>query len=251
MSRDRLFFYGPGPGKRLENRDNLYTTPSATRSGASRRSGSWLTRRGGSPPTWSSLWTPTKSRKQSSATTARSPTRPAQRFLGMSRTRGIGYGINQVNTSGTVEDMPLSPSAYFSVRGGSSRPLHRCRHSADHQLPLQRARANSAFHQRNFENTPRALIDDFDTTKRSNVNVNYNRCFSALGNHSLRAGYGFQHVVNDVAGTTGRLRRPGVRQLVHLRRRPPPAPAPTATTPSTIAASPTGPRRRPSALRAG
>ena len=45
----------------------------------------------------------------------------------------------------------------------------------------------------NFENTPRALITDFDTTKRTNLNLDYNHYFSGFGTHSLRAGWGLQH----------------------------------------------------------
>ena len=85
------------------------------------------------------------------------------------------------------------------------RPLHRHRHPADHQLPLRRpgdggdaASRPSSRGRSGFENTPRALITDFDTTKRSNVNVDYNHYFNGLGCHSLRAGYGFQHVLNDI-----------------------------------------------------
>ena len=42
-------------------------------------------------------------------------------------------------------------------------------------------------------NTPRAQITDFDTTKRSNFNVDYNHAFNAGGFHTLKGGYGFQH----------------------------------------------------------
>ena len=122
----------------------------------------------------------------------------------MSRTAAIGYEINQVNTSGTV-DVRLTPSAYFSVRGGyfhdrytdtgiPQTTNYRYGAAATAELGIPPELQGP----RNFENTPRALINDFDTTKRSNVNVDYNHYFTGLGNHSLRAGYGFQHVVNDI-----------------------------------------------------
>ena len=47
-------------------------------------------------------------------------------------------------------------------------------------------------------NTPRAQITDFDLTKRSAFDVDYNHSFSLSGYHTLKAGYGFQHTVNDI-----------------------------------------------------
>jgi len=47
-------------------------------------------------------------------------------------------------------------------------------------------------------NTPRTQINEFDKTTRSFLNVDYNRVFNAGGTHQLKAGYGFQHQVNDV-----------------------------------------------------
>ena len=44
----------------------------------------------------------------------------------------------------------------------------------------------------------RAQITDFDTTKRSNFNADYNHVFNAAGLHTLKGGYGIQHVVNDI-----------------------------------------------------
>ena len=94
---------------------------------------------------------------------------------------------------------------------------------------------------RGFVNTPRAQITEFDTTKRTTFNVDYNHSFSGGGYHTLKGGYGFQHTVNDInsfypggyvnifwgsAFTFG-------GQTGHA--------APTATTRSTIAASPTRP----------
>src|SRR5262249_30531091 len=47
-------------------------------------------------------------------------------------------------------------------------------------------------------NVPRTEISNFDTTKRSYVNADYNHAFTALGSHSLKAGVGYQRVGNDV-----------------------------------------------------
>ena len=45
---------------------------------------------------------------------------------------------------------------------------------------------------------PRAQITDYDTTKRSTFNVDYNHTFQAGGWHTLKGGAGYQHIVNDV-----------------------------------------------------
>lgn len=47
-------------------------------------------------------------------------------------------------------------------------------------------------------NTPRAQITSFDKTKKTFFDLTYNHSFSAAGSHRLKAGYGLQHVVNDV-----------------------------------------------------
>ena len=47
-------------------------------------------------------------------------------------------------------------------------------------------------------NTPRAKITDFDTTQKSFFDLTYNHSFDAAGSHRIKAGYGFQHVINDV-----------------------------------------------------
>jgi len=47
-------------------------------------------------------------------------------------------------------------------------------------------------------NTPRAQITDFDTTKKTFFDLTFNQTFTAAGAHRLKAGYGFQHVANDV-----------------------------------------------------
>jgi hypothetical protein len=47
-------------------------------------------------------------------------------------------------------------------------------------------------------NTPRALITNFDTTKRRTFNADYNHTFQGAGWHTLKGGLGFQKVTNDV-----------------------------------------------------
>jgi hypothetical protein len=50
----------------------------------------------------------------------------------------------------------------------------------------------------NTANTPRAQITDFDTTKRTYFNVDYNHTFQRAGWHTLKGGFGLQHTLNDV-----------------------------------------------------
>ena len=47
-------------------------------------------------------------------------------------------------------------------------------------------------------NTPRTIINNFDTTKRGFVKLDYNHVFTARGTHDFKGGFGFRHSSNDV-----------------------------------------------------
>jgi len=47
-------------------------------------------------------------------------------------------------------------------------------------------------------NTPRTIINNFDTVKRGFINADYNQVFTAAGTHQFKAGLGYQHSTNDV-----------------------------------------------------
>jgi uncharacterized repeat protein (TIGR01451 family) len=49
-------------------------------------------------------------------------------------------------------------------------------------------------------NTPRSLITSFDTTKRATFDVDYNHVLNAgkAGLHTIKGGFGYQHISNDV-----------------------------------------------------
>jgi hypothetical protein len=47
-------------------------------------------------------------------------------------------------------------------------------------------------------NIPRAQITDFDTTKRETFDVDYNHVISHAGLHTVKAGFGYQRVSNDI-----------------------------------------------------
>src|SRR6185295_18250122 len=50
----------------------------------------------------------------------------------------------------------------------------------------------------NTLNTPRALINEHDTTKQTFFNADYNQAFTAAGTHTLKGGFGIRRNVNDV-----------------------------------------------------
>ncbi|MGH9310369.1 MAG: TonB-dependent receptor, partial [Vicinamibacterales bacterium] len=205
---DRLFFYG-SYSPRVEERDNLYnfTDGPGTFSNQIWRQQAfgkltYANRR--VTANWSTLWTPTKSEGSIFGYTGDTPNGQSTALASFEPNRGRGYEINQVNTSGTV-DIRVTPTSYFSVRGGYFHDRYTdtgISQTTNYRYGVAATGAAGVPPNLqgplNFENTPRALITDFDTTKRSNVNVDYNHYFNALGAHSLRAGYGFQHVVNDI-----------------------------------------------------
>ena len=206
--KNRLFFYG-SYSPRVEKRDNLYNFTDATSTFGNeiwrqQAFGKLTYQQGRVTANWSTLWTPTDSDGSIFGYNGEIPNKTSTTLASYEPNRAIGYEINQVNTSGSA-DIRLTPSSYFSVRGGFFHDRY-----SDVGVPQTTnyrygAAATAALGippelqgPRNFENTPRALINEFDTTKRSNLNVDYNHYFSGLGSHSLRAGYGFQHVVNDI-----------------------------------------------------
>jgi hypothetical protein len=118
------------------------------------------------------------------------------------KTRGVKQ--DQINSSGEVNFF-LTSAAFLSARGGyfydnyvdtgistvtnntyQTSAVGVAGVPAALQLPI------------NTVNTPRAQISNFDTTKRTFFDLNYNQSFNAAGSHRLKAGYGFQHVLNDV-----------------------------------------------------
>lgn len=205
---DRLFFFG-SYSPRVEDRDNLYDFTDGSGTFGNRI---WRQQAFGKltyanrrlTANWSTLWTPTESDGSVFGYTGETPNGNSTTLASYEPNRARGYEVNQVNTSGTV-DVRLTPTAYVSVRGGyfhdrytdtgipqTTNYRYGAAATADLGIPphLQGPL--------NFENTPRALITDFDTTTRATVNVDYVHYFDRLGTHSLRAGYGLHHVVNDI-----------------------------------------------------
>lgn len=154
---------------------------------------------------WSTLWTPTKAEGSLFAYNGAGQNTYNSPLSSFEVNRTRGYEINQVNTSGTV-DVNLTNSSFLSLRGGifhdrysdTGIPLiTNIRYgnpttSINDQLPASLQGPSGR------ENTPRAQITDFDTTKRRAINVDYNRAFSLGGFHTLKGGYGFQRTENDI-----------------------------------------------------
>ncbi len=138
-------------------------------------------------------------------TTRRSPNGQNTTLSSQAIQLGRGYEINQVNTSGSV-DVNLTNSSFLSLRGGyfndrytdTGIPNVTSYTYGTATTPLNAVLPASLQGPSALVNTPRALITEFDTTKRSNFNADYNHVLNAAGFHTIKAGFGAQHTVNDI-----------------------------------------------------
>jgi hypothetical protein len=156
---------------------------------------------------WSALWTPTKATGTHSSYNGPDPNQLAGTVASLTPQINRGYEINQVNTSGTV-DITLSNSAFLHARGGffhdrysdtgiSSTTAYTYQTPTTTLNSILPASVQGGTNVGGV-NTPRAQITGFDTTKRETFDADYNQSIRALGFHTLKAGYGFQHVANDI-----------------------------------------------------
>jgi outer membrane receptor for ferrienterochelin and colicin len=156
---------------------------------------------------WSTLWTPTTADGTLSSYNGATPNAFVGSLSSLTPQLDRGYEINQVNTNGTV-DLSLSNAAFLRFRGGyfhdrysdTGIPLVTSYTYQTPTTPLNAVLPPALQGGTNVAgvNTPRAQITDFDLTKRSAFDVDYNHSFSLKGYHTLKAGYGFQHTVNDI-----------------------------------------------------
>ena len=208
--RDKLFFYA-SYSPRNQKRTNNYNFADATNGDIDRDT--WNQQAFGKVSysssrfnaSWSTLWTPTKVDGTLSAYNGATPNSQTSSQAALAPNRPRGFEQNQVNTSGTV-DITLSNASYLSARGG----LFHDRYSdtgisnVTSYTYLNPTTSVNAILPASLQggtglvNTPRALITEFDTTKRQNFNVDYNHTFRGGGYHTIKGGYGFQHVVNDI-----------------------------------------------------
>lgn len=207
--RDRLFFFG-SYSPRFDSRTNDYAyangSDSTTRDITTQQGFGKLTyaaRR--ATINWSTLWTPTKATGTLTAYNGATPNSSTSTIASQLIQKERGYDQNQVNTNATV-DMTLGNSSILSFRGGYFHDRY-----ADTGIPqttsytyLNPTTAVNSILPSALQggtgrvNTPRAQITDFDTTKRGTFDINFNKVFNAGGFHTLKAGYGLQHVVNDI-----------------------------------------------------
>ena len=208
--RDRLFFYG-AYSPRNEKRTNNYNFAGGTNGDLPRNTWSqqafgkvsFSSRRVNA--NWSALWTPTTVTGTLSGYNGATPNSQTSTQAGLAPNIPRGWEQSQVNTSGTV-DITLTNASFLSARGGvfndrysdtgiSSRTSYTYLNpttSVNAILPAALQGGSG------LVNTPRAQIAEFDTTKRQNFNLDYNHSFNAGGFHTIKGGYGFQHVVNDI-----------------------------------------------------
>ena len=206
--RDRLFFFG-SYSPRNENRVNTYN---ATDGSTEVERNIWKQQAFGKLTAagrkWtanlSGLWTPTKATGTLSAYNGITPNGFVGSRASLQPQIDRGYEINQVNTSGTF-DYSITNASFLSVRGGffhdrfsdtgisSTTPWTYQTPTTSLGALIPAARQGGT----NTSNTPRALITDFDTTRRTFANVDYNQAFSLGGYHTLKAGFGTQRTTND------------------------------------------------------
>jgi hypothetical protein len=116
-----------------------------------------------------------------------------------------GWEQMQANVTGNV-DIVVTNGAYLTLRGGYFHDRY-----TDTGIPettnwtyqtvadaTVTGLPSQYFGSQFTQNTPRAQITAFDTTKRSLFNADYNHTFQGGGWHTLKGGIGYQHTVNDV-----------------------------------------------------
>lgn len=208
--KDRLFFFG-SYSPRNEQRENLYnfTDASSTFDQTTWRQQMFgkLTYSSGRRLTanWTGLWTPSKVDGSIFGYTGSAPNANTTSLASYEANRARGFETNQLNTNGSA-DINLSNTAFVSVKGGLF--LDRYSDKGNVQTTNYRYGAASTAYDAllppdlrgalGFENTPRAQITGFDTTKRYSFNADYNHVFNMAGFHTLKGGYGFQHVTNSI-----------------------------------------------------
>jgi hypothetical protein len=207
--RDRLFFYGAySPRNQKRTNDYNFTDGpgSIDRSIWTQQTFgklSFASRRVNA--SWSALWTPTDADGTLIAYDAATPNGLNRAASGAAANIGRGYEINQVNTSGTA-DVTLTNASFLSFRGGRFHDRYTdtgVSSVTSYTYGVSTASVNAIIPPalqgvQGFVNTPRAQIVEFDTTKRSNFNMDYNHSFSGAGYHTLKGGYGYQRTVNDI-----------------------------------------------------
>ncbi|MEZ5415939.1 MAG: TonB-dependent receptor [Vicinamibacterales bacterium] len=207
--KNRLFFFGAF-SPRVDKRTNPYNFADASgeidRTIWNQQAFGKLTHGGGRVTTnWSALWTPTKATGTLPAYNGQGANALTSTLASQAIQSDRGYETNQVNTTGSI-DITLNNTSFVSLRGGYFHDRYSDTGIPDitsYRYLSSTAAVNDLIPAAlqggvGFENTPRAQITEFDTTKRATFNADVNKVFNLGGFHTLKAGYGFQHVVNDI-----------------------------------------------------
>jgi|KBSSwiStaDraftv2_1062776.scaffolds.fasta_scaffold08123_4 hypothetical protein len=209
--RNRLFFFGSfSPRNENTTRDYSFTDgPSSVTRDVWKQQAfgklSFSSRRMNA--SWSTLWTPTKAHGTLDIFKASTPNSISAPKSSIAIQPGRGYEINQVNTSGTV-DLNVTNTSFVRIRSA----LFHDRYSdtgipetTSYSYSTPTTPLNSIIPpalqggtNAGGVNTPRAQITSFDTTRRETFDIDYNHVISAAGLHTVKAGFGYQHVSNDV-----------------------------------------------------
>ncbi len=238
IMRDKLFFFG-SISPRVIRRENNYQFSSGAESGSIPQSSTYMqtfgkvTYGGGRlMANVSELYTPTTSTGFLSGYNGFGSNFISSSLAGNQANINRGFESSQSTTSANV-DYWLGAQSFISMRGGYfydtyndtgiptttsvtwNTPSTSCDACASLPPSLQQPIG--------YQNTPRAQITNFDTTKRGYFDANYNQSFTAAGTHLMKAGFGVQHVTNDVnsltpadtCSSTGAHPSPGLRRRRH------------------------------------
>jgi hypothetical protein len=117
----------------------------------------------------------------------------------------LGWEQMQVNTTANM-DIVLSNAAYATIRGGYFHDRYSDRGFSETTNYIYQTAAATAslglpaslLGPQFTQNTPRARVTNFDTTRRRFINAGYNQTFQGGGWHILTGGAGYQRAVNEV-----------------------------------------------------
>ena len=207
--RDRLFFF-TSYSPRVESRTNEYnftdTTGDIERTVWDQQLFTKVTySRQRLSLNGSVLYTPTTADGTLSSYDGATPNAINRAQSGLAANIDRGYQTKMLSSTGTAT-YTLTPSSNVTAKGGYFRDQY-----ADSGIPMVTSYTygvstdsvaskipSSLWGPASYANTPRAQITTFDTTERATFDVDYVTQFDGLGSHTLQAGYGFQHTLNDI-----------------------------------------------------
>ncbi|MFN7915827.1 MAG: carboxypeptidase regulatory-like domain-containing protein [Vicinamibacterales bacterium] len=213
--KDHLFFFG-SLSPRLIRAEREYLFSNGTQPGSipqdttyTQTFGKLTAATGRLTANVSELYTPNRTTGTLTAYNGFGPLWTSTSLAGNQPNIGRGFTSDQSTTSVNV-DYWVTNRSFFSARGGYFYDKY-----ADTGIPnttsvtwnqpstaaacVPCASLPASLQQGlGFSNVPRAQIANYDTTKRAYVDLNYTQQLQAAGSHLIKAGFGYQHVTNDV-----------------------------------------------------